>query len=101
MFGLYPDTVEKLNEIFSKYTSVEEVIIYGSRAKGNHREGSDIDLTIKGSVSGEEFSSIYNEIEDSTIPYLFDLSIYSKIESENLKEHIDRVGKVFYKRKGQ
>jgi predicted nucleotidyltransferase len=97
MFGIYPETVKKLNEIFDAY-NISEVIIYGSRAKGNYREGSDIDFTIKGNLSDNELSLIKNRIDESMIPYLFDLSIYDKIESESLKEHINRVGKIFYKR---
>jgi predicted nucleotidyltransferase len=98
MFGIYPKTVEILNHIFHKYDSIDEVILYGSRAKGNYSEGSDIDLSIKGSVSQDELYQILEEIDESSTPYLFDISIYHKLQSESLKEHIDRIGKTFYKK---
>jgi len=98
MFGIYPETIEILNSIFRSYDAIDEVVIYGSRAKGNYREGSDIDITLKGNISTDELSKIYFEIDDSLTPYLFDISIYNQLKSESLKEHIDRVGKIFYKR---
>ena len=97
MFGIYPETIVLLNQIFSSY-AVDEVIIYGSRAKGNYREGSDIDLTVKGGISSKDMEEIKNRLYNSNIPYLIDLSLYNEIESESLKDHIDRIGKVFYKR---
>jgi uncharacterized protein len=47
-FGLTENTIEKFNSVFEKYPEIEEVVVYGSRAKGNYREGSDIDITLKG-----------------------------------------------------
>lgn len=47
-FGLKQETVERINSVFQHYEQIDEVILYGSRAKGNYHQGSDIDLTIKG-----------------------------------------------------
>lgn len=98
MFGLYPKSEAEILKIINDCESIEEVIIYGSRAKGNFREGSDIDLTIKGSISKEDFSKLWHNLDDSYIPYKFDISIYENLQSESLKEHIDRVGQIFYKK---
>lgn len=98
MFGITQNTINELKTIFNRYDSIEEVIIYGSRAKGNFREGSDIDLTLIGDVKREDLMKIIDDIEESYIPYLFDISIYNQLSSESLKEHINRVGKVFYKK---
>lgn len=71
--------------------------IYGSRAKGNYKNGSDIDLTLKGNhLNLSLLNQIANELDDLMLPYTFDLSIYSHISNEALIEHIDRVGKLFY-----
>ena len=99
MFGLYPTSLKELLSIFEKHKNIDEVIIYGSRAIGNYKEGSDIDLTLIGKIDYSELFDIKEEIENSNIPYLVDLSIFQKLNSESLKEHIDRVGKTFYKRK--
>ena len=96
-FGLNGKLITKINSVFAKYPEVEEVIIYGSRAKGNFREGSDIDITLKGqSLNDSVLSKFFWEIDDLNTPYLFDISIYDQLNSPDLVEHINRVGQVFY-----
>lgn len=98
-FGLKQTTIDKINAVFEKITEVEQVIIYGSRAKGNYRNGSDIDITLKGEqLTYDILSKITGEIDDLDTPYLFDISIYDKLNSPSLEEHINRVGQVFYKK---
>ena len=99
-FGLKPETIAKINLVFEKYPEVEEVIIYGSRAKGNYRNGSDIDITLKGkNLTDTTRSKIYWDIDDLNTPYLFDISIFDQLKSPDLEEHINRVGQVFYSKK--
>lgn len=96
-FGLSAKTVESLRSVFAKYTEIREVILYGSRAKGNYRAGSDIDLTLKGEgLALSLLLKIENELDDLLLPYKIDLSLYDKIDSEGVKEHIDRAGKTFF-----
>ena len=96
--GLSDRTLETLNSIFRKYPGIKQVILYGSRAKGNYRSGSDIDLSIK---TGEDFTftdllRISGAFDDSDMPYFVDVSIYEKLSNPDLKAHIDRVGKILY-----
>lgn len=49
MFGLKDDLILKFREVFAKYPEIDQVLIYGSRAMGNYRSGSDIDLVLVGS----------------------------------------------------
>jgi predicted nucleotidyltransferase len=98
LYGLPENTLNTLNSIFCKYPGIEQVILYGSRAMGNYRNGSDIDLSIK---TGENFTftnllRIAGDFDDSNIPYFVDVSIYNKLSNLDLKAHIDRVGKVMY-----
>ncbi|WP_245891569.1 nucleotidyltransferase family protein [Flavobacterium faecale] len=86
-------------EIIDNCLSIDQVIIYGSRAKGNYREGSDIDITILGEPEKADINKLWHALDDSYIPYKFDISVYNELQSESLKEHINRVGQVFYKRK--
>lgn len=97
-FGLSEKTINKINSVFEKHLEIDEVIIYGSRAKGNFREGSDIDITLKGDITKEDLNKLWHRLDDSFIPYKFDISIYNNLKSESLIEHIQRVGKIFYKR---
>lgn len=101
-FGLKDETINKINSVFEKYPEVEEVIIYGSRAKGNYREGSDIDITLKGKELDDHIrSKIYFDIDDLNTPYLFDISIFDKLNSPDLEDHIKRIGKIFYKKENK
>ena len=97
-YGLPDRTLNTLNSIFGKYPEIKQVILYGSRAKGNYRNGSDIDLTIKiqDNFSFTNLLRISGDLDDSDIPYFVDVSIYDKLSNPDLKAHIDRVGKVLY-----
>ncbi len=100
-YGLKKESIEKVNRIFAQYDKVEEVILYGSRAKGNYKPGSDIDLTLKGKeLNLKLLNKISLELDDLLLPYTFDLSIYNHIKQADLIDHIVRVGKVFYKSEG-
>lgn len=96
-FGLKEETIDKINNVFAKYPQVEEVFIYGSRAKGDFKNGSDIDLTLKGDrIDLSLANKISLEIDDLLLPYSFDISIFNQISSPGLLDHIKRRGKVFY-----
>jgi uncharacterized protein len=100
-FGLKEGTIEKINSVFAQFPEVEKVILYGSRAKGNYRNGSDIDLTLIGEgLNLDVLNKIDMKIDDLLLPYSFDNSIYRQINNPDLVEHIERVGKVFYKKEG-
>jgi predicted nucleotidyltransferase len=95
-FGLQLETIEKLTQIFSQNPRVEQVLIYGSRAKGNYRTGSDIDLTMKGRrLEWKDLQEIEQKIDDLLLPYKVDLSLYEQIDNSELLEHIDRWGAEF------
>lgn len=98
-FGLTNETVGKINSVFVNFPELEKVMVYGSRAKGNFREGSDIDLSLVGNNLTEKIlAKIISDIEDLNLPYLFDISIFHMLNSPDLVDHIIRVGKVFYKK---
>ena len=99
IFGLKEEIVQKIKEIFAQFEEVEEVIVYGSRAMGNFRNGSDLDLTIKGQKMNVGIvNKISIKIDDLYLPYLFDISVYHQITNLELIDHIERVGKVFYEK---
>ena len=94
------EIIKQINQIFNKYCEVNEVILYGSRAKGNYRPGSDYDLTLKGkNVNLYLLNQISLEIDDLLLPNKFDISIYYHIKNKDLIDHINRVGKVIYSKK--
>lgn len=79
---------------------IEEVVIFGSRALGTARKGSDVDLAIKGphvtDQAAAELSVTLNE--RLPIPYYVDVVSYPTLQHENLRQHIDTVGKLFYRK---
>ena len=99
MFGLPDDTLRLINDVFSIHSEIEKVLIYGSRAKGNYRNGSDIDLTLIGdSLTTALVDELIQQLDDLNTPYLMDISIYSQLQNPDLKLHIDRVACLFYKK---
>ena len=99
-FGLEEPTIGLINIIFAKYSELEKVILYGSRAKGNFKPGSDIDLTFVGNNLNQTIlNKIEDDIDDLLLPYSFDLSVFKHISNTDFIAHINRVGIVFYERK--
>ena len=98
-FGLKEHTVEKMNGVFAQFPVVEQVVLYGSRAKETYQPSSDIDLTLLGpALDLKTLFRIETELDDLLLPYTIDLSIFDHIDNPDLIAHIRRVGKVFYQR---
>jgi len=97
--GLTDQTVSKIKAVFKHNQGIEQVVLYGSRATGKFKNGSDIDLTIKNStVSFDDLLRVELQLDDLMTPYMFDLSIFENIENLKLKEHIEKYGIEFYKK---
>ena len=97
--GLSESTVARIRGVLARFGEVEKAVLYGSRAKGNYRAGSDIDLTLHGpELRFDHLGPIANELDDLLLPYTIDLSIFGQLSHAELREHIERVGKVFYER---
>jgi predicted nucleotidyltransferase len=98
-FGLKSLALEQISGIFRRHSEVEKVILYGSRAKGNYKPYSDIDVTLVGSkIDLTLQNKIENELDDLLLPYKFDVSVFHKIKNKDLIEHIQRVGKNLFSR---
>jgi len=98
-FGLTEETVKRIAGVFSNYPQIKEVKLLGSRAKGNYRNGSDIDLTLLGDhLNQSDIGRIANSLDELMLPYSFDISIYKQLTNEDFIDHIDRIGVTFYKK---
>lgn len=99
MFGLDVDTLRNIKKVIAGFPCIEKVLIYGSRAKGNYKVGSDIDLALigKGLTYSNSINPLMSRLDDLSIPYTFDISIFNKLRDLDLIEHILRVGKTFYR----
>ena len=97
--GLNLATINFINSTFAKYPQIKKVMLYGSRAKGNYKNGSDIDL----SMFGEDLTykiqmDVFDDLDELLLPYTIDLSVFDYLDNANLREHIERVGVIFYER---
>lgn len=81
---------------FAQQQSIDQVVIYGSRAMGTSRAASDIDLTVLGELSFGAMMQLENQLDALLLPYKIDLSIKQQITNPVLNDHIERVGQVFY-----
>jgi len=96
-FGLSDSVISELQDVFRRHANISKVLIFGSRAKGNYREGSDIDLVAIGNdLDYSQLIKILTEIDNLELIYSVDLLDYNKTINTPIGEHIDRVGQVFY-----
>lgn len=94
--GLSEKDIESIQETLRKYPKITEAILYGSRAMGNYRPGSDIDLTLSGAdLSHQDLLDIELALDDLLLPYKIDLSLLHQLDNPQLIKHIARVGKSF------
>lgn len=97
-FGLPDQAIQQICGIFRQYKEIERVIIYGSRAMGKYRLGSDIDLSIESDqLSFSQLLAIENQIDDLLLPWKVDLSLKNQIDNPDVLKHIDTVGIEFYR----
>lgn len=99
MYGMTDEELELLCSLFARQKEIEQVILYGSRAKGTNKLFSDVDITLLGvGLSRSHLNRLLADIDDSSLPYFFDISILSKITNPNLIEQIEKTGVVLYQR---
>ena len=97
-FGLKEGDLLTIIAVLQKEKNIEQAIIFGSRAKGNYKNGSDVDIAIKGNnltdATAAHVASLLND--DTKMPYKFDVLNFNTIQNKDLQDHINRVGKIIY-----
>jgi len=98
-YGLTEQTIQQISSVFEKHPVVKQAVLYGSRAKGNYKPGSDIDLSLFGEdISRREVNQILDELDALDLPYTIDMTVFKDIRHAKFRDHIARVGVVFYQR---
>lgn len=98
-FGLTEQEIQELCALFSLHPEITEVIIFGSRATNSYKKNSDIDLALKGDINFDLAAKVKHQLEEATsLPYFFDVVNYTTLTNQELKQRIDREGKIFYKK---
>ena len=99
-YGLLSTDIESIISVFKSNSKIEEAILFGSRAMGNYKPGSDIDIALKGdSINLNDVLDLTAELDKLSTPYKFDIVIYNKITEGALIDHIKRVGIPLFQKK--
>jgi len=97
--GLSIETVAAIHGVFARFPEIQSAVLYGSRSKGAFKQGSDIDLSLMGdNLTNAHLADIADQLDDLLLPYTIDLSIFAILDHADLRDHIQRVGMVFYER---
>lgn len=99
-FGLNPSEIDMIESVFREFPVIERVVIFGSRAMGNFKIGSDVDMVLEGKITTDLLARIRMRLnEELPLPYVFDIFDQKAISNKSLKEHIRQFGRVFYSQK--
>jgi len=99
-FGLRESDLAYIIHVLKDFREIEKAVIFGSRAKGNFKPGSDVDIAVYGeNITFDTLSSLHERLEEEgPLPYFFDIVDYTHLNHKELKEHIDIVGKVIFQK---
>ena len=99
MYGMTDEELNLLCSLFARQKEIEQVILYGSRVKGTHKPFSDVDITLLGyGLTRSHLNRLSADIDESSLPYSFDISIFSQLSNPALIEQIEETGIVLYQR---
>lgn len=99
-YGLTDNEMQILHELFAENEKIEQVILYGSRAKGTYKPFSDVDITIVGKgLTEQDVNRLYAALEKSSIPYMFDIFTFDTLKNEIREDHNSRCGIILYQKK--
>ena len=91
--GLPSVTLKRIVSVLDKFPAVEQAVLFGSRAKGTHKSGSDIDLALSGqTLEWREIGKLYAALDDLLLPYRFSLIHHDEQTDREVSAHIMRVG---------
>ena len=96
-FGLPVITIEKIRQYFKSIPDLKWVKLYGSRAMDTYSNGSDIDFAYSSYTTKDLTGKLLTELDELPTPYKFDVLNYDTLEHVNLKDHINRIGVMFYR----
>lgn len=98
-FGLREDILARLRQVFARFDAIEAVVLFGSRARGDERHRSDLDLCLRGEgLTSSDEAHIARCIDDLMLPWKVDLILDHRLQHQAMRDNIDREGVIFYRR---
>ena len=98
-YGLLEKDINSIISILRLNIKIDKIVLFGSRAKGNYNDGSDIDIAVKGkNLKLDDILNAKVSFDSLSLPYKIDLIIYDRVEEVELINHIDRIGLVLYEK---
>ena len=95
--GLTDRHIETMRAILATYADhILQVNLFGSRATGNYRPNSDIDLVLHGDVPEEYIDRLWTLFSESNLPVSVDVKGYDHISYPPFKRHIETVQKCLF-----
>lgn len=95
--GLDRQVLEALCAILAQHASVQRACLYGSRARGGFRTGSDIDLCLDApGLELAEMLAIDTQIDDLLLPWKVDLTHWQTLDDPQLAAAIERDAVLIY-----
>lgn len=91
-YGLKDSDIQKMSKIFRHFSDIKKVIIFGSRALGNYKKGSDVDIALIGNLNADTLMKFKRLLEETNMPYFFDVVDYNLVQNPEFKKHIDKFG---------
>lgn len=92
MYGLSSIELQQIRQVFASQPAVKEVWLYGSRARGDYKPYSDIDIMLVGDLTISHLADMETKLDDLLLPYKIDLSRLQSIQNTALKANIARDG---------
>ena len=99
MYGMTDEELDLLCSLFARHREIERVILYGSRARGTHKPFSDVDITLLGvGLNRSHLNRLMADIDESSLPYFFDVSLYAKLTNPDLIAQIEKTCVILFQR---
>ena len=90
--GLSDSELALVRGVLRGHAGLRRAVIFGSRAKGNAKAASDVDIAVWGLTDGRDVARLALALDDLPLPYKFDVVGFETIQNPDLKAHVERVG---------
>lgn len=89
MFGLKDSIIIEIKNVLSRYDEIEKALIFGSRARGDYKKTSDIDIAIfSDNITSTRLNLLRNDFDELDIIYTVDVVDFHRISKKELKNNI-------------